>query len=106
MISVMSEKVMIPDWTSLSEKKEQTAMTEKPISIHISDDYAVLHAGKYRFYYGYEYTDEDDNWQFVIRKNKNIVLQVTPKLPKGISKWQCGEVLLYCIGGYIYKEKI
>ena len=43
-------------------------------AVTISDDYAVLHAGGLRFYFGYEYTtamdddDESGEWCFVVHE--------------------------------------
>lgn len=35
------------------------------MNIGISDDYAILSGNGFKFYYGYEETDQDGNWLFV-----------------------------------------
>ena len=49
------------------------------LSYGYSDDYAILESGKYTFYYGYEETDENENWLFIIRQNGNVIFQKTSK---------------------------
>jgi hypothetical protein len=72
-------------------------MSESRVSI--ASDYAVLEAGPYYFYFGYEYDKDGDDeiWGFVARKNKEIVFgypvsgevrfDVTEQLLKGIGKF-------------------
>lgn len=44
---------------------------------YFSDDYAGLTSGKYKFYYGYEQTDENDEWLFTVEENNKIVYKLS-----------------------------
>lgn len=43
----------------------------------ISDDYAIMRGGKYQFYYGYEETDDNDEWMFVVSEGDKDHLRLT-----------------------------
>jgi hypothetical protein len=69
--------------------------------ISISDDYAVLRAGQFEFYYGYEYgrNDNGEVWGFRAKKNGQVVLEyaietgkfdVTGRLLEGIGNYLRG----------------
>ena len=71
------------------------------MNIGISDDYASLDAGDYHFYYGYEVTDDDDNWMFEIRKHGKVIFLRKPE-DLGCKKFDdTAEVLLAGIGKFI-----
>ena len=42
-----------------------------------ASDYAGLSGGRFRFYYGYEETDAEDNWQFVAYENDEEMARYT-----------------------------
>jgi hypothetical protein len=42
-----------------------------------SDDYAVLVSGNLNFYYGYEVTDENDDWCFQVKKNGQEIFKIS-----------------------------
>ena len=71
------------------------------MSVGISDDYATLSAGPYMFYYGYEYTDDQDNWQFVVLKNREKIYDCLAS-DLGYEQFtDTSEVLLAGIGRFI-----
>ena len=67
--------------------------------ISIASDYAVLEAGQFEFYYGYEWKRDDDEgeiWGFRAKKNGRTILEypvakdrfeVTERLLEGIGKY-------------------
>lgn len=82
-------------------------MSEKP-RVSIASDYAVLKAGEFDFYFGYEYgkTEEDaegeqeEIWGFRAKHRGVVVLEypvddgrfeVTERLLEGIGKYLAGE---------------
>lgn len=42
-----------------------------------SDDYAVLMSGNLNFYYGYEVTDDADDWCFQVKKNGEEIFKIS-----------------------------
>ena len=66
--------------------------------ISIASDYAVLRAGKFEFYFGYEYGRNEDGevWGFRAKKSGKTILEypvivgrfdVTDRLMEGIAKY-------------------
>ena len=49
----------------------------KKLNISIASDYAVMEAGVFRFYYGYEYgrNENGEIWGFRATKNKKVILE-------------------------------
>ena len=39
------------------------------VEYYYSDDYAGMNSGKYKFYFGYESVDENDEWCFTVNEN-------------------------------------
>ena len=70
-------------------------------NVGISDDYAVLDAGYYRFYYGYEHTDDDGNWLFLVRKQGKTIFQRTAKQLDVDERADTSEILLVGIAEFI-----
>ena len=71
-------------------------------NVGISDDYAVLDAGDFRFYYGYEHTDDDGNWLFLVRKQGKVLFQRTAHQLNNIDELaDTSEILLIGIAEYI-----
>lgn len=67
--------------------------------ISISSDYAVLEAGCFSFYYGYEYGRNDDGevWGFRAKKNGRVIMEY----PVEKERFEVAERLLEGIGKYI-----
>jgi len=70
--------------------------------IYTASDYAGIDAGDFRFYYGYEQTDADDNWLFVAHQNGKKIMSYTAEqlggedtdpprdiLMRGIARYFC-----------------
>ncbi len=70
-------------------------------SVGISDDYAVMDAGDFRFYFGYEHTDDDDNWLFIVRKQGKTLFQRTAKELNIDAMADTSEILLIGIAEYL-----
>lgn len=69
--------------------------------ISIASDYAVLEAGRFYFYYGYEYgrNGDDEVWGFRAKKSGKVIMEypvekdrfeVTDRLLEGIGKYLAG----------------
>ena len=68
------------------------------MEVGISDDYAVLYGKGMRFYFGYEETNDKDEWMFTVHKDNKLVLAIPESELGG---HQCEEKLLYGIGKYL-----
>jgi len=67
--------------------------------ININDDYASLRTRDWYFYYGYEETDEWDNWLFVATRNGERYGDVMTASELGLlTNEEPGKVLLAGIG--------
>lgn len=73
-------------------------------TVSISGDYATLDlADGTRFYYGYEYPDENDEWTFRVRgADKMTILFSLPFSKLGArDQFECAQCLLCGIGLYL-----
>lgn len=52
-------------------------MTTRNEDAYHASDYAGLVGGKYRFYYGYEETNEDDEWLFRAWQGDTLTMSYT-----------------------------
>lgn len=72
----------------------------------LSDDYAVLSTNNSQFYYGYEVTDENDEWCFTakITVGEEKIEIKTPFSKLGArDQFDCAECLMVGIGWVITK---
>jgi hypothetical protein len=58
----------------------------------IASDYAVIHAGKYKFYFGWEY-EVANEWAFVAWKDSKEIGRIKGS-ELGYKGQDCGEILL------------
>jgi hypothetical protein len=72
-----------------------------------SSDYAGLSGGDHAFYYGYEKTNDNDDWLFVATVKGKVVMSYTAK-DLGMEKKQCEvvDVLLAGIARYFELAKL
>lgn len=67
---------------------------------YYSDDYAGLDAGNLRFYYGYEETSKNLEWNFVVLKNGTEVFRRgQSEIEKSVKDDQLDDVRDYLIAG-------
>lgn len=46
------------------------------MDVHIADDYAILDGADYDFYFGWEETDDNDEWCFVAKQGVKEVCRI------------------------------
>lgn len=67
---------------------------------YYSDDYAGLDSGNLRFYYGYEETSKNLEWNFVVLKNGTEVFRRgQSEIEKSVKDDQLDDVRDYLIAG-------
>ena len=86
-------------------------MKNNEIELSISDDYAILELGNFRFYYGYEYGRDlagEEVWGFYLEDDKhNRLLQITQDEMHKIANcpkddYDCNAMLTFGIGLYLF----
>jgi hypothetical protein len=67
--------------------------------VSIASDYAVLEAGPFYFYYGYEYDriDDEEVWGFRVKKNGKVIFEY----PHEDEDREVEDCLLLGIGKYL-----
>jgi len=59
------------------------------VNQYYSNDYAGLVSGRYKFYYGYEVTNDKDEWCFQVKENGIEVFNISEKeIEKNIDSHQ------------------
>ena len=59
------------------------------VNQYYSNDYAGLVSGKYKFYYGYEVTNDKDEWCFQVKENGIEIFKISEKeIEKNIDSHQ------------------
>jgi|3_EtaG_2_1085321.scaffolds.fasta_scaffold00529_7 hypothetical protein len=95
-------------------------MKTKKTTLATSDDYAILTAGQYYFYFGYEETipekpeeDEESKWAFVAKKGDSTLVrwskdEVAAKMSKRSRDelWGTESVLLAGIGAFLREKDL
>ncbi|NQT91462.1 MAG: hypothetical protein HQ559_01780 [Lentisphaerae bacterium] len=87
------------------------------IDVILNDDYAVLHVGDLRFYYGYEVTTagergfdlddaEDAEWCFQVTRGKKVLMTIPcNELAAADETGEPAEMLLIGIGMWIVAQQ-
>ena len=73
--------------------------------VYSSGDYAVIESKNFKAYYGYEVTNEDDDWCFEARFEDEVIIIPFSKLGTD-DKFNCVENLMKGIAWLFMKYKL